>query len=102
MMTRKCELLKTLSKWIPITMSPRWKNFLCISCDLDIPIYFTLGFGKHLFHFCFLPYDCLGITRKLFEQLRTYPFQRPDNSVLMPSYGQRSVSGEAGVHLLRY
>ena len=42
-----------------------------------IPIYFTLEFGKHLFHFCFLHYYCLGITRKLCEQLSTYPSNDP-------------------------
>ena len=39
---------------------------------MGIPISFTLGFGKHLFHFCFLHYYCLVITRKLCEQLSTY------------------------------
>ena len=77
MITRKCVLLKKLSKRIPITNSPNWKNFLYISCDLGISIYFTLGFGKHLFHFCFLHYYCLGITRKLCEQLSTYPSNDP-------------------------
>ena len=77
MITRKYVLLKKLSKRIPITNSPNWKNFLYISCDLGIPIYFTLGFGKQLFHFCFLHYYCSGITRKLFEQLSTYPSDDP-------------------------
>ena len=54
-----------------------WVNFLYISCDLGIAIYFTLEFGKHLFHFCFLHYYCLGITRKLCEQLSTYPSNDP-------------------------
>ena len=102
MITRKYVLLKELSKRIPITNSPNWKNFLYISCDLGIPSYFTLGFGKHLFHFCLLHYYCLGITRKLCEHLSTYPSGDPTAvNWCQVMVNVRLVEG-IGVHLIWY
>ena len=79
-----------------------WVNFLYISCDLGIAIYFTLEFGKYLFHFCFLHYYCLGITRKLCEQLSTYPSNDPTKvNWWQVMVNVRLVEG-VGVHLFWY
>ena len=56
----------------------------------------------HLFHFCCLHLDCLGIIRKLCEQLRTYPSKDPTTVNWWQVMVNVRLGGGVGVHLLRY